>query len=159
MMIAGSWTPGALLEANPDLKGKIGAFPIPGPDGGVSPSFLGGSHLGVFETAKDKDLAWSFVKLMSTGTFARQWGEQSGFFPGTKSLLDKVQQENDPVVAPFATQMVEGGASLPVTPLYGQVQGKKTVSAMLQSILSGKASVADASDKAATEMDDIFAKG
>ena len=30
---------------------------------------------------------------------------------------------------------------------------------MLQSILSGKASVADASDKAATEMDDIFDKG
>jgi N,N'-diacetylchitobiose transport system substrate-binding protein len=159
MMIAGSWTPGALVEANPDLKGKIGAFPIPGPDGGVAPSFLGGSHLGVFETAQDKDLAWSFVKLMSTGRFAAQWGEQSGFFPGTKSLLDKVQQENDPVVAPFATQMVEGGASLPVTPLYGQVQGKKTVSAMLQSILSGKASVADASGKAATEMDDIFDKG
>ena len=159
MMIAGSWTPGALVEANPDLKGKIGAFPIPGPDGGVAPSFLGGSHLGVFETAQDKDLAWSFVKLMSTGKFAAWWGEQSGFFPGTKSLLDKVQQENDPVVAPFATQMVEGGASLPVTPLYGQVQGKKTVSAMLQSILSGKASVADASDKAATEMDDIFDKG
>jgi N,N'-diacetylchitobiose transport system substrate-binding protein len=159
MMIAGSWTPGALVEANPDLKGKIGAFPIPGPDGGVSPSFLGGSHLGVFETAKDKDLAWSFVKLMSTGTYAEKWGEQSGFFPGTKSLLDKVQQENDPVVAPFATQMVEGGASLPVTPLYGQVQGKKTVSAMLQSILSGKSSVADASDQAAQEMDAIFSKG
>ena len=70
MMIAGSWTPGALVEANPDLKGKIGAFPIPGPDGGVAPSFLGGSHLGVFETAQDKDLAWSFVKLMSTGKFA-----------------------------------------------------------------------------------------
>lgn len=159
MMIAGSWTPGALLEANPDLKGKIGAFPIPGPDGGVAPSFLGGSHLSVFETAKNKDLAWALVRMMSTGAFAQKWGEQSGFFPGTKSLLAKVEKADDPVVAPFATQMVEGGASLPVTPLYGQVQGKKTVSAMLQSILSGKASVADASDKAATEMDDIFSKG
>ncbi len=49
MMIAGSWTPGALVEANPDLEGKIGAFPIPGQDGGVAPSFLGGSHLSVFE--------------------------------------------------------------------------------------------------------------
>ena len=37
MMIAGSWTPAALVEANPDLEGKIGAFPIPGPDGGLSP--------------------------------------------------------------------------------------------------------------------------
>jgi N,N'-diacetylchitobiose transport system substrate-binding protein len=159
MMMAGSWTPGALVQANPDLKGKIGAFPIPGPTGGIAPSFLGGSHLSVFNTAKDKNLAWAFVKMMSTGTFAQKWGQQSGFFPGTKSLLAQVEQQHDPVVSPFAKQMVEGGASLPVTPLYGQVQGKKTVSAMLQSILSGKASVADASAKAAKEMDGVFAQG
>ena len=78
---------------------------------------------------------------------------------GGKTLLDQVQDAEDPVVAPFAAQMVEGGASLPVTPLYGQVQGKKTVSAMLQSILSGDASVADASTAAADEMDDIFSRG
>ncbi|HSE69592.1 MAG TPA: sugar ABC transporter substrate-binding protein [Nocardioidaceae bacterium] len=159
MMIAGSWTPGALVEANPDLEGKIGAFPIPGPDGGVSPSFLGGSHLSVFEGAKNPDLAWALVKMMSTGEFAEKWGEQSGFFPGTTTLLEKVQQADDPVVAPFATQMVDGGASLPVTPLYGQVQGKKTVSAMLQSILSGDATVEEASASAAKEMDGVFAAG
>ena len=159
MMIAGSWTPGALTEANPDLEGKIGAFPIPGPDGGVSPSFLGGSHLSVFEGSENKDLAWALVKLMSTGEQAQAWSEQSGFFPGTKTLLDEVQEADDPVVAPFATQMVEGGASLPVTPLYGQVQGKKTVSAMLQSILSDDASVEEASSQAADEMDDIFSRG
>ena len=159
MMISGSWTPGALLEANPDLKGKIGAFPIPGKDGGVSPSFLGGSHLSVFESAKNPDLAWAFVRLMSTGKFAQMWGEQSGFFPGTKPLLEKVESENDPLVSPFAKQMVEGGESVPVTPMYGQVQGKKTVSAMLQSILSKDATVEDATAQAAQEMDDIFAKG
>ena len=159
MMIAGSWTPGALTEANPDLKGKIGAFPIPGMDGGVSPSFLGGSHLSVFQTVEDPDLAWAFVELMTTGKFAKMWGEQSGFFPGTKTLLADVEEADDPVVAPFATQMVEGGASVPVTALYGQVQGKKTVSAMLQSILSGDTSVDEASKQAAKEMDDIFSQG
>lgn len=159
MMISGSWTPGALVEANPDLEGSIGAFPIPAPDGGVAPSFLGGSHLSVFETAENKDLAFALVKLMSTGELARTWSEQSGFFPGTESLLAEVQQADDPVVAPFATQMVDGGASLPVTPLYGQVQGKKTVSAMLQSILSGDASVEEAASKAAEEMDAVFSRG
>lgn len=159
MMISGSWTPGALIDANPDLKGKIGAFPIPGPDGGMSPSFLGGSHLGIFETAKDKNLAWALVRMMTTGEFAQKWSEQSGFFPGTKSLLKKVQQQNDPLVAPFAKQMSEAGASLPVTELYGQIQGKKTMAAMLESILSKKKSVADATKDAAAEMDDIFSKG
>jgi N,N'-diacetylchitobiose transport system substrate-binding protein len=96
---------------------------------------------------------------MATGEMADAWSEQSGFFPGTETLLAKVQEEDDPVVAPFATQMVDGGASLPVTPMYGQVQGKKTVAAMLQSILSGDASVADASSQAADEMDEIFSQG
>ena len=159
MMISGSWTPGTFVEANPDLEGKIGAFPIPGQDGGVSPSFLGGSHLSVFEGAENPDLAWAFVRLMSTGEFAAKWGEQTGFFPGTKSLLEEVQAEDDPLVAPFAQQMVEGGASVPVTPLYGQIQGKKTVSAMLQSILSEDATVEEATATAAQEMDEIFSRG
>jgi N,N'-diacetylchitobiose transport system substrate-binding protein len=159
MMISGSWTPGAIVEANPDLKGKIGAFPIPGQDGGVSPSFVGGSHLSIFQTTEEPDLAWQFVKMMTTGKFAKLWGEQSGFFPGTKSLLEQVQQESDPLVAPFAKQMAEAGASVPVTPLYGQVQGKKTVSAMVQSILSGDASVDEATSQAAQEMDEIFSQG
>ena len=46
-----------------------------------------------------------------------------------------------------------------MTPLYGQIQGKKTVSAMLQSILSGDATVDEASATAAEEMDEIFSRG
>jgi N,N'-diacetylchitobiose transport system substrate-binding protein len=159
MMIAGSWTPAALVEGNPDLEGKIGAFPIPGPDGGLSPSFLGGSHLSIFNTAENPDLAFALVRLMGTGEFADKWGQQSGYFPGTNTLLEEVQSEGDPLVAPFAQQVSEAGKSVPVTPLYGQIQGKKTVSAMLQSILSGDSSVADASAAAADEMDEIFSRG
>lgn len=159
MMIAGSWTPAALVEGNPDLEGKIGAFPIPGPDGGLSPSFLGGSHLSIFNTTENADLAFALVRMMGTGEFAEKWGQQSGYFPGTNTLLEEVQAEGDPLVAPFAQQVSEAGKSVPVTPLYGQIQGKKTVSAMLQSILSGDASVADASKSAADEMDEIFSRG
>ena len=74
--------------------------------------------------------------------------------PGSKRAISRRI-----LVAPFAKQMVEGGASLPVTPLYGQVQGKKTVSAMMQSILSGDETVDEATAKAAKEMDDVFAAG
>jgi N,N'-diacetylchitobiose transport system substrate-binding protein len=159
MMIAGSWTPPALVAANPDLEGKIGAFPIPGENGGMSPSFLGGSHLAVFNTAKNPDLAWAFVRLMTTGKFAAEWGQQTGFFPGTKSLLAKIQAEHDPLVSPFAQQAAEASTSVPVTPLYGQIQGKKTLSAMLESILSGKSDVADAATQASQEMDAVFSRG
>jgi len=63
MIISGSWTPTAILEAAPELQGKIGAFPIPGPTGGLAPSFLGGSLLSVFEGSDDQDLAWQLVQL------------------------------------------------------------------------------------------------
>jgi len=152
MMISGSWTPKAIVEKAPDLKDKIGAFPIPGENGGMSPSFVGGSHLSVFEGSENADLAWQFVELMTVGKFADEWATASSFFPGQKSLLDKVTGSSDELVAPFAKQMKDGGQSVPVTPLYGKVQAKKTISAMLQSILSGQKTVEQATADAAAEM-------
>lgn len=159
MILSGSWTPKAILEANPELEGKIGAFAIPGPDGGLSPSFIGGSLLSMFETTEHEQLAWDFIDLMSTGEFASGWAEATSFFPGVDSLLADAQASDDPLVQPFARQMVEAGASVPVTPAYGQVQARKTVQAMLQSILSGAKTVEQATADAAAEMDETLGSG
>lgn len=152
MAVMGSWTPGAIVDANADMAGKFAAVPIPGKNGGIAPSVLGGSHLSMFETAADKDLAFTFIEMMTTGEFAQQWGEESGYFPGQVSLLDETLESTDPLVAPFAQQFVKGGASVPVAPTYGAVQAKLTTSTMMQSILSGDADVATASKAAAEEM-------
>lgn len=156
MAVMGSWTPGAIVDANPDMEGKFAAVPIPGKDGGIAPSVLGGSHLSMFQTVEDKDLAFAFIEMMTTGEFAQQWGEQSGYFPGQVSLLDETLASTDPLVAPFAQQFVEGGASVPVAPTYGAVQAKLTTSTMMQSILSGDADVAEASKAAAEEMTSVL---
>ncbi|WP_221583446.1 sugar ABC transporter substrate-binding protein [Microbacterium sp. G2-8] len=156
MAVMGSWTPSAIVEQNPDLEGSIAAAPIPGKDGGIAPSVLGGSHLSMFQTADDKDLAWQFLELMTTGDFAEQWGEQSGYFPGQTSLLESVMSSDDPLVAPFATQFVEGGATLPVTPAFGAVQAKETTNTAMQSILSGDKDAESAMGDAATEMTEIL---
>ncbi|HEY0118250.1 MAG TPA: sugar ABC transporter substrate-binding protein [Cellulomonas sp.] len=156
MMITGSWTPTTILADAPDLAGKIGAFPVPGQTEGLSGSFLGGSHLGIFTESDQQDLAWEYVKLMTTGEFAERWAEESNYFPGQASLLEAAAESDDPLVAPFARQMVEAGKSLPVTPLYGEIQGKKTVETMLQSILSGKQTVDEATATAAEDMNATF---
>ncbi|WP_369375383.1 sugar ABC transporter substrate-binding protein [Promicromonospora sp. Populi] len=152
MAIMGSWTPGAIVEANPEMEGNFAAVPIPGQDGGIAPSVLGGSHLSMFQTAEDQDLAFAFIEMMTTGEFAQQWAEQSGYFPGQVSLLDETLASTDPLVAPFAEQFVDGGASVPAAPTYGAVQARLTTSTMMQSILSGDADVATASAAAAEEM-------
>lgn len=159
MAVMGSWTPGAIVEANADMEGKFAAVPIPGKDGGIAPSVLGGSHLSMFETADDKELAFAFIKLMTTGEFATKWGEQAGYFPGQTSLLEETLASTDPLVAPFAQQFVEGGASVPVSPNFGAVQAKRTTGVMMQSILSGESDVATASAAAAEEMTNLLNGG
>lgn len=156
MAIQGSWTPATMIEKAPDLKGKIAATTIPGKDGGISPSVLGGSHLSIFNTSKKPELAWEFVKLMTTGKFAKEWASQSGYFPGQKSLVEETMKSTDPLVAPFAKQFVEGGSALPVSPKFGAVQAKQTTNAMIQSILSGQQSVEKASTTAADEMQKLL---
>lgn len=156
MAIMGSWTPATIVEKNPELEGKFAAIPIPGEDGGISPSVLGGSHLSMFNTSKNKDLAFQFIEMMTTGKYASEWAEQTGYFPGQTSLLADSTESDDPLVKPFAEQFVDGGASLPVTPKFGAVQAKKTTNAMIQAILSGTKSVDEATTDAATEMDDIM---
>lgn len=156
MTLSGSWTPKAFVAAAPDLKGKLAAAPIPGEKGGLSKSFLGGSYLSTFK-GDNQETAWEFVKMVTTGKYATEWAEQSNYFPGQNSLLKQVEAKNDPLVAPFAKQMTDGGATVPKTPAYGEIQAAQVVPKMVQSILTGKQTAQEAADQAAKEMDKIFA--
>jgi N,N'-diacetylchitobiose transport system substrate-binding protein len=156
MAINGSWTTATLLEDDATWEDRIGVVPIPGQESGTySPSFVGGSLLGDFNS-DDPDLAWEFIRMMSTGDFAAQWAEQSGYFPGQQSELEAFQQRDDPLVTPFATQMSEAGASVPVSEQYGAIQGEAIIPQMLQAILSGDQTAQEAADAAAAAMDETF---
>jgi N,N'-diacetylchitobiose transport system substrate-binding protein len=155
MIINGSWTVPTLLEEDPSWEERLGVVPIPGRDGGMSPSFVGGSTLA--DMGSDQpDEAWELIKMMTTGSFAREWAEASGFFPGQQSQLERIQESDDPLVAPFAQQMGEAGAGVPVTEKYGAIQGDQVVQRMLQSILAGDRSPQEAADEAAAAMDETF---
>lgn len=156
MALQGSWTPATIASKAPEMSDKVAATTIPAKDGGIAKSVLGGSHLSIFSNTDKADLAWEFVEMMTTGEFAEKWAEQSGYFSGQKSLVEKTIESTDPLVAPFAKQFVEGGAALPVTPKWGAVQAKKTTNAMMQSILSGQKTVDQASADAAAEMTSLL---
>ncbi|GAB3453327.1 sugar ABC transporter substrate-binding protein [Streptomonospora sediminis] len=158
MMVAGSWTPKAILEEAPDLEGKIGAFPIPGPGGGLSPSFLGGSHLSVFNGTDTPDLAWSYIDLVTNDANARRWSEATTYFPGKTEQLQPYTDSDDPLVQPFAEQMSEAGRGLPATANFGKVQGDMVLQAMLQDILNDEASVEQATERAAGEIEKTLNK-
>ena len=156
MVVSGSWTPATLTKQAPDVAKRTGAFVFPGKDG-MAKSFTGGSHLAIFEKSPNKDLAFQFLKLMTTGDLAKEWGTASNYFPGTKAALTEQLKSGDELTKVFARQFTQGGKTVPVTPLWGKVQAKKVIPTMMQSILSGKADAKTAADTAAKDMNAVFA--
>ena len=68
----------------------LGAFPLPGSDGGVAPSFLGGSNLGVSAESENPGLALAFLKVLTDEQYQTAFAE-NGLIPVRKSLLGEVQ--------------------------------------------------------------------
>lgn len=141
MFITGSWVPATIKASAPDLYGKLTAFTIPAKDKPVSKSFLGGSHLCRFEESKEPELAFELIKLMATGDLATRWAQETNYFPGEQKALDEVVASGDELTKVFAQQMTEGGATVPVTPAWGKIEGKKTLSTLMGSIQIGRAHV------------------
>lgn len=68
----------------------LGAFALPGSDGGVAPSFLGGSNLGISSQSENPGLALEFLKVLTGETYQSEFAE-IGLIPVRKSLLGEVQ--------------------------------------------------------------------
>jgi N,N'-diacetylchitobiose transport system substrate-binding protein len=68
----------------------LGAFPLPGSDGGVAPSFLGGSNLGISAKSENPGLALAFLKVLTDEAYQTAFAE-NGLIPVRKSLLGEVQ--------------------------------------------------------------------
>ena len=157
MFVSGSWTPATVRQDNPELGEKLVAFTLPAKDGPVAPSFLGGSLMCRFTETQEPELAFELIKLVTTGEFATRWAEETNYFPGTTEALDEVVAAGDELTEVFATQMTEGGKSVPVTPAWGKIEGAKTIDTLLGDILGGTP-VQDAADAAAAEMDGFFSE-
>ncbi|WP_017572359.1 sugar ABC transporter substrate-binding protein [Nocardiopsis halotolerans] len=159
MAILGSANPKAILEANPDMEGKLGAFTLPGQDGGYMPSFAGGSLLSVFEGTGNEEAAWRYVQHLTGEEFAMRWAEETGFFPGVTDRVDAFSASADPILEPFAVQLSEASRGVPVTPAWGQVEAQKVLVGMQQDILNGEATVEEATADAANEIERILNGG
>lgn len=157
MFISGSWTPETIRNDNPELGEKLVAFTLPSKDSAIAPSFLGGSLMCRFTETEEPELAFELIKLITTGDLATRWAEETNYFPGTTEAVDEVTASGDELTQVFASQMVEGGKPVPVTPAWGKIEGAKTISTLLGAILGGTP-VQEAADAAATEMDGFFSE-
>jgi multiple sugar transport system substrate-binding protein len=94
--------------------------PLPGKDGGVGTSFVGGGNLAVFDASDNRDAAWKFVQFASQPETQQLWFETINDLPSVQSAWEGGPLTDDPLVAVFGEQLEETEAP-PAVPTWEQV--------------------------------------
>jgi N,N'-diacetylchitobiose transport system substrate-binding protein len=118
----------------------LGAFALPGSDGGVAPSFLGGSNLGISSQSENQGLALEFLKVLTSETYQTEFAE-IGLIPVRKSLLGEVQGD---AAAQAQAQAAEVTRFVPSSENWADVEGGNILQDMGAAIAGG----ADVTDEA-----------
>ena len=85
--IGGPWTYASTARTDdenwvPSARKNVGIAPMPtAPGGSEGYTFVGGSNLMMFKSAKNKDAAWEVMKFMSSDDFQTKYAELLGMFP------------------------------------------------------------------------------
>jgi len=128
----------AVEKANPDLKGKFAAFPIPSKTAGqTAPVFLGGSDLAIPANSKNADLAKDWLKLETSAKYQSQLAA-NGSVPGTStdtSALDST------ATGKAMAAGAKNGKGTPITPKWAAVEADNPIKAALTAFLTGQKSV------------------
>jgi N,N'-diacetylchitobiose transport system substrate-binding protein len=129
----------------------LGAFALPGSDGGVAPSFLGGSNLGISSQSENQGLALEFLKVLTSETYQTEFAE-IGLIPVRKSLLGQVQGDE---AAQAQAQAAEVTRFVPSSEYWADVEGGNILQDMGTAI-SGGAAVQDEASRANDAIVDIL---
>ncbi|MEU0379289.1 extracellular solute-binding protein [Streptomyces cyaneofuscatus] len=131
-------TPGGanvIVEKNPELKGKLAFFPIPGKTAGTPGSvFTGGSDLVVPAAAAHPDEAVTFIKELTGDTWQKKLAVAMSYVPNRTSLASAVA--GDPGAAAMAVGAAEGHAT-PNTPGWAAVEAENPIKDYMTAVLTG----------------------
>ncbi|TQJ37456.1 carbohydrate ABC transporter substrate-binding protein (CUT1 family) [Streptomyces sp. SLBN-115] len=145
-------TPGGanvVTESNPELKGRLGFFPIPGKTADRPGSvFIGGSDLVVPAASGKQDAAFTFIKDLTGDTWQRKLAVAMSYVPNKTTLADAVA--SDPGAAAMAAGAAVGRAT-PNTPGWAAVEAKNPIKDYMTAVLTG----ADAEAEAARASESI----
>ncbi|AHH93865.1 extracellular solute-binding protein [Kutzneria albida] len=146
-----SWELAGVLKANPALKDKFGAFPIPSRTAGqTAPVFLGGSDLAVPANSKNADLAKDWLKLITSAKYQGQLAA-GGSVPGTST--DTTALNSTPAGKAMATA-AKNGKVTPITPKWAAVEADNPLKTALTAYLTGQKSL----DQAVSDADSAITK-
>jgi N,N'-diacetylchitobiose transport system substrate-binding protein len=156
-LIANGWEIGVITDpktGDPTLKDKLGVFPIPSHTAGqTAPVFLGGSDLGIATKSKAQGLAQEWIDMMTGKKWQTQMATVGQVIPNSTSLLSL--NDGNPLIGTFAAA-AKNSRFVPNSPNWANVESANVIPDMLVSIFTGKATVADASKSASTQIGQIL---
>ncbi|MYW28805.1 extracellular solute-binding protein [Streptomyces sp. SID2119] len=131
-------TPGGanvIVEKNPELKGKLAFFPIPGKTADTPGSvFTGGSDLVVPAASAHPDEAVTFIKELTGDAWQKRLAVAMSYVPNRTSLASAVA--DDPGAAAMAVGAAEGHAT-PNTPGWAAVEAENPIKDYMTAVLTG----------------------
>ena len=141
---------------NPDLAGKIGAYPMPSHiKGRYMPTFLGGSDLVVPATSSQKQLAADWIKAYTSSSQMTTMAK-NGAIPNTTTLA--AVNAGKPTLAPFA-RAAKYSWFVPAAKNWVNVESANVLQNMLVSIFTGRQTIKAAADRASSQITQILNEG
>ncbi|MGW7566087.1 extracellular solute-binding protein [Streptomyces tendae] len=135
-------------EKNPELKGKLGFFPIPGKSadrpGAV---FTGGSDLVVPAVAAHQEEAFTLIRELTGDAWQKKLAVAMSYVPNKTTLAGAVA--DDPGTAAMAAGAVNGHAT-PNTPQWAAVEAKNPIKEYMTAVLTGEDAGSAAADASRT---------
>ncbi|THA64179.1 extracellular solute-binding protein [Streptomyces sp. A0958] len=132
-------TPGGanvVIEKNPDLKGKLGFFPIPGKTAGTPGAvFTGGSDLVIPTASGKQEAALTFIKELTGDTWQKKLAVAMSYVPNRTTLASAVA--GDPGAAAMAAGAANGHAT-PNTPGWAAVEAENPIKDYMAAVLTGR---------------------
>ncbi|MFD5283050.1 extracellular solute-binding protein [Streptomyces rubrogriseus] len=145
----------SILRENPELKGRIGFFPVPGKSADKPGAvFTGGSDLVVPKNTDQEDGARAVVEALVSTKWNTDLARTMNYVPNKKSLAKDVSGEEG--IEAMAAGAAQGRAT-PGTPRWGAVEADNPIKEYMTNVLKGakaKSEARKASDRI-TELLDV----
>ncbi|MFJ8073031.1 sugar ABC transporter substrate-binding protein [Streptomyces sp. NPDC096176] len=155
LLYGNGWEAGSVVDSkangNPKLEGKIGVAGMPGPNGKVLPSFIGGSDLATVSKSKVQDLGEEWIAMFTSS--------KSQEVLASKNILPNNTKQLEPLKAKPETAAIAGAVPdawfTPIAPGWTSIEKSEVLELMLLDIIKGT-SVEEATKKADAEIDKLI---
>lgn len=147
MFFSASNVLGGIYNANPEMRGKMGSFPMPTAEGIDPVTSFSSVGMTISNTCENPEVAADFLKYMTSVDSSVEWNQATCRLPVVKEALDAIC-ENDEAYAGFA----EASESAVIYPAFaGLAELRDICGECWQTVVSEGVSLDDAVATAATK--------